>query len=176
MFADIFDGNIKDTISYIDRISNENNYVTVAIKKSNKKAIKTLHHVFYEKRNVTILPLDKKLTKYTKEDMSNFPIIFDVLTTPRQRIADWAISLNIPTKRLHQHPSKIDSINLLGIFFLLGHSFVMYVCFLTAFFSQSFSARILINEFNEAYVEFIIFPITIGIGIYAIYNIYKRHF
>ena len=61
----------------------------------------------------------------------------------------------------------------IGITCLFANSLVLYISFLWAYFSNDyvFSARI--NDFGEAHLEFILLPITIILGLYAIISLAK---
>ena len=53
-----------------------------------------------------------------------------------------------------------------------GHSIVLFITFLLAYF-QGYKIIIDINRFGEAHLELIIIPITIAIGIYSVYILFR---
>jgi len=74
----------------------------------------------------------------------------------------------------NNQPSKTKTLLCgIGLTCLLANSLVLYISFLWAYFSNDyvFSARI--NDFGEAHFEFILLPITIILGLYAIINLFK---
>jgi hypothetical protein len=62
----------------------------------------------------------------------------------------------------------------IGITCLIANSVVLYISFLWAYFSNDyvFSARI--NDFGEAHLEFILLPLTIILGVYAVLILFRQ--
>jgi len=67
--------------------------------------------------------------------------------------------------------SKKDLISIFGIAFLIGYGILMYVTFLIAFFTDY--EIIFINIMGEAYLEIVLIPITLALGIYGIFHLKK---
>jgi len=155
----------------------EGNYLTVVIPKSNKDAIDIITEKFKDKRNITILTRDRLIIH---EDMSEFPILFDYLITANHDIADWAHHSNVPVRMLKMDIKKSQRrylYKLLGSFFTMGMTIIMYALFLLAFFgNDGYRHCIDINSYNEAYLEFIIIPIFLFFGFYSIYVLLKERY
>jgi len=60
----------------------------------------------------------------------------------------------------------------IGVASLISHSMVLFITFLSAYF-QGYKVIIDINKFGEAHFELILIPITIILGIYSIYILFK---
>jgi len=60
----------------------------------------------------------------------------------------------------------------IGVASLISHSIVLFITFLLAYF-QGYKIIIDINRFGEAHLELIIIPVTIIIGIYSVYILFK---
>ena len=62
----------------------------------------------------------------------------------------------------------------IGITCLIANSIVLYISFLWAYFSNDyvFSARI--NDLGEAHFEFVLLPVTIILGLYAVVNLFRH--
>lgn len=62
---------------------------------------------------------------------------------------------------------------MMGVLFLLGHSIVLYHVFLTSFFKGDYKTTVDFNYYGEGIIEFFAFPLSIIVGIWAIYKIAK---
>lgn len=62
----------------------------------------------------------------------------------------------------------------IGLVCLIANSLVLYISFLWAYFSNNyvFSARI--NDFGEAHFEFVLLPVTLVLGVYAVINLFRH--
>jgi len=60
----------------------------------------------------------------------------------------------------------------IGVASLISHSIVLFITFLLAYF-QGYKIIIDINKFGEAHLELIIIPVTITLGIYSVYILFK---
>lgn len=60
----------------------------------------------------------------------------------------------------------------IGVASLISHSIVLFITFLFAYF-QGYKLIIDINKFGEAQLELIIIPVTITMGIYSVYILFK---
>jgi len=60
----------------------------------------------------------------------------------------------------------------IGVASLISHSIVLFITFLSAYF-QGYKVIIDINKFGEAHLELIVIPITIIVGIYSIFLLFK---
>ena len=60
----------------------------------------------------------------------------------------------------------------IGVASLISHSIVLFITFILAYF-QGYKIIIDINKFGEAHLEIIIIPITIALGIYSVYILFK---
>jgi len=59
---------------------------------------------------------------------------------------------------------------IIGLAILISHAFILYAIFLEAYFND-FVAVFEINVFGEALLEFILMPITLILGFYAVYQV-----
>jgi len=57
-----------------------------------------------------------------------------------------------------------------GLLFLFGHSLSLYVFFLQAFFNNN-KTLLHINLYGEAWIEFIVIPVTMCFGIWSIIQV-----
>ena len=64
-------------------------------------------------------------------------------------------------------------LQLLGIGTLFAHSITLYSTFLMAYF-HNYRVSVTINTFGEANLEFIIIPITIAFGLWALIGIFRE--
>ena len=62
-----------------------------------------------------------------------------------------------------------------GFCFSLGLSFLLYVTFLVAFFNNG-RVLILVNEYNEGLIEFLMLPVVLGVSCYGLYRFVVSHF
>ena len=60
----------------------------------------------------------------------------------------------------------------IGVASLISHSIVLFITFILAYF-QGYKIIIDINKFGEAHLELIIIPISIALGIYSFYILFK---
>jgi len=60
----------------------------------------------------------------------------------------------------------------IGVASLISHSIVLFVTFILAYF-QGYKIIIDINYFGEAHLELIVIPISIALGIYSVYFLFK---
>jgi hypothetical protein len=60
----------------------------------------------------------------------------------------------------------------IGVASLISHSIVLFITFILAYF-QGYKIIIDINKYGEAHLEIIIIPITIALGIYSVYFLFK---
>lgn len=65
---------------------------------------------------------------------------------------------------------------LCGIGFLISNNVVMYLTFLSAYFSPTKTTVVHVNMFNEALVEFFVVPFSIGFGIVCIVQYFRSPF
>jgi len=61
----------------------------------------------------------------------------------------------------------------IGLTCLIVNSLVLYVTFLWAYLSNDYVFSASINSFGEAHIEFILLPLTIGLGLYATVSLFK---
>jgi len=57
---------------------------------------------------------------------------------------------------------------------LIANSIVLYITFLFAYFSNNYVFSININSYGEAYLEFIVLPISLVVGLYSVVNLFKQ--
>ena len=62
----------------------------------------------------------------------------------------------------------------IGISSLVANSVILYITFLFAYFSNNYVFSININNYGEAYIELIIIPVSLLLGIYAVVNLFKQ--
>jgi len=62
---------------------------------------------------------------------------------------------------------------MLGISWLMTSSILLYTTFLMAYFNPDYQVRVLVNNFGEAHLEFILFPICLVAGFWTIYQMIK---
>jgi len=60
-----------------------------------------------------------------------------------------------------------------GVGSLIANSVVLYATFLFAYLSNSGAVTISVNNFGEAPIEFLLIPISLVLGIYAIFSLFK---
>jgi len=60
----------------------------------------------------------------------------------------------------------------IGLFIGLSNTIVLYITFLNAYFNN-YKILVIINQYNEALIEFIALPIMFIFLIIALYKIYK---
>ena len=65
-----------------------------------------------------------------------------------------------------------ELLKILGVGVLFSHSIVLYTTFLTAYFNGH-RVMVYVNRSGEANIEFIIMPITLVLGLWALYCMYK---
>jgi hypothetical protein len=58
----------------------------------------------------------------------------------------------------------------IGLACLLANSIVLYLTFLYAYFGNNYQFSADINMFGEAHLEFVLLPLSLGLGIYAIHG------
>jgi len=63
----------------------------------------------------------------------------------------------------------------IGVASLISHSIVLFITFLLAYF-QGYKIIIDINKYGEAHLELIVIPVTLAIGIYSVYILFKSVF
>lgn len=56
---------------------------------------------------------------------------------------------------------------ILGLATLIGNSIVLYIVFLSAYFN-GYTTRVFVNNYGEANMEFILFPVAIIAGFYML--------
>jgi len=61
-----------------------------------------------------------------------------------------------------------------GIASLIANSIVLYITFLLAYFSNGYVFSVNINTYGEAHLEFIIIPLSLVIGIYSVFSLFKQ--
>ena len=61
----------------------------------------------------------------------------------------------------------------IGIASLISHSIVLFITFLSAYL-QGYKVIVDINKFGEANLELVVIPLTIGLGIYSVYILFKN--
>ena len=57
---------------------------------------------------------------------------------------------------------------------MIANSIVLYITFLFAYFSNNYVFSININSYGEAYLEFIVLPISLVVGLYSVVNLFKQ--
>ena len=56
----------------------------------------------------------------------------------------------------------------------MANSVVLYVTFLWAYFFNGYVFSTQINAFGEAHIEFVILPVSIILGLYASFGLFKQ--
>jgi len=62
----------------------------------------------------------------------------------------------------------------IGLGCLVSNSIVLYATFLWAYFFNGYVFAAQINAFGEAHIEFIMLPISIILGLYASFSLFKQ--
>lgn len=62
----------------------------------------------------------------------------------------------------------------IGLGCLVSNSIVLYITFLWAYFFNGYVFAAQINAFGEAHIEFIMLPISIILGLYASFSLFKQ--
>jgi len=62
----------------------------------------------------------------------------------------------------------------IGLGSLVANSFVLYITFLWAYFFNDYVFSIRINALGEAHIEFVLLPISIILGLYASFVLFKQ--
>jgi hypothetical protein len=62
----------------------------------------------------------------------------------------------------------------IGLGFLIANNIVLYLTFLWAYFFNDYVFSTNINAFGEANFEFVILPISIILGVYACFSLFKQ--
>jgi hypothetical protein len=62
----------------------------------------------------------------------------------------------------------------IGICCLIANSIVLYITFLSAYFSDGQAITITVNNFSESYIEFILIPLSLIIGMYTLFSLFRN--